>query len=112
MSSALTRPFAPGTTTIVFSPLSSTVISATPVETDGVTWTMTHVQAFGRQPSSERLPEGIVTDAADHRDIGAQAASRHGLVRALAARRGQEGAARDRLARLGEPRRHAPRGPC
>ena len=65
-----------------------------------------HVDAFIGQPARHAGAEGILADAADHRDLSAEPLRRHRLVRALATRHREEAIPGNRLARLGEPRRH------
>ena len=82
--SIVSRAFAPGTTTIVFSPASSTVMSATPVGPSDPPYAG-QVDAVGGQQRERLAGRLVVADRGQKRDVSAEPAGGQGLVGALAA---------------------------
>ena len=98
-SLAPTCALAPELTTIVFSPAPSTAISAMPEGASSSDDHVLDVDALVREALSQARALRIDPDAADHRDVGAQARDRDGWIGALAARQLAAVAAEHRLAR-------------
>ena len=101
-SKSPTASFAPGETTIVVSPSSSTVISATPV--GAIRLVEIELDPRCSQPGERLGSERVAPDGADHANIRAEPGARNGLVRALAAGKPLERRAGHRLAGTGQRR--------
>ena len=99
MSAGIRRRFAPGATTMLFCPLRSITISATPVGASATAATPAISTPSAAEAREEHFAEGIAADPADEPRPPAEPRHGHRLVRALAAGDHAEVVAEDVLAR-------------
>ena len=95
-------PFAPGTSTIEFCPVASTVMIARPVETRGVSSDSAHIDTSTAEVIEQPVAEIVCADLARQPHLSAKTRSGVRLVRTLAAWKACEPGARQRFTRSRE----------